>query len=177
MLPGDAGIAGAVLGLGAEDSLFVFGSLPNILPPGSLWQLQPEGFDYDNATLGFLLGAYGYDRLKPRRKQPARLRLEDLSPRVIATAESICFARDLINTPPNLLGPEQLGDAAFRLADEFGATIERVNDAALQKRFPRIARRWRGFGPSARGNNFLLAREECGSIRTPYFAMRKRRLF
>jgi leucyl aminopeptidase len=136
LLPGEDGIAGAVLGLGQEESLFIFGSLPNDLPAGSLWRLQTEFFDHDNASLGFLLGAYGYDRLKPRKKQPAKLLAADVSPRVIAMAESVCFARDLINTPPNLLGPEQLADAAARLADEFGATIERINGAALQKRFP-----------------------------------------
>ena len=60
LVPGEDGIAGAVFGLGREDSLFTFGSLPGALPPGSFWRLETGSFDYDNATLGFLLGAYGY---------------------------------------------------------------------------------------------------------------------
>jgi leucyl aminopeptidase len=138
LLPGEAGLAGAVLGLGAEESLFVFGGLAAALPPESIWRIETEKFDRDDATLGFLLGAYAYDRLKPAGQSRARLREADAGVRPIAIAQSICFARDLINTPPNLLGPEQLGDAAAALAGAFGATIERVKGAALRGRFPAL---------------------------------------
>ncbi len=139
LLPGADGIAGAVFGLGEEESFFIFGSLSSTLPPASIWRLETAGFfDYDDATLGFLLGAYIYDRMKSRVRQPAQLLAAEVSPRVIATAESICFARDLINTPPNLLGPAQLADAAIALADASGADYERLEGAALAVRFPAL---------------------------------------
>ena len=80
LLPGAGGIAGAVLGLGHEMSLFAFGALPAALPAGSVWRLETAGFNYDNATLGFLLGAYSYNRLKPRSRPPACLLAADVSP-------------------------------------------------------------------------------------------------
>lgn len=138
LLPDQDGIGGAVLGLGQDDSPFAFGGLPGALPQGSVWRLEAGDFDYDGATLGFLLGAYGYDRLKPRTRQPAALRAGDVSPRVTAIAESICFVRDLINMPANLLGPAELADAANALADAFAASIERIGGAALKARFPAL---------------------------------------
>jgi leucyl aminopeptidase len=138
LLPAADGVYGAVFGLGDDDSLYAFGALPNALPAGSVWRIETGGFDYDNATLGFLLGAYGFERLKPRPRQPAQLLASDVSPRVLAVAEAICFARDLINTPPNHLGPAQLADTAIALAEAFGARSERVDGAALAERFPAL---------------------------------------
>jgi leucyl aminopeptidase len=138
LLPGEHGVAGAVLGLGAEASPFAFGGLAGNLPPGSVWRIESGDFSQDDATLGFLLGAYCYDRLKPRAKPPAQLLRADVSARSIAVAESICFTRDLINTPANLLGPLELADAAASLADAFQAKVERIKDAELASRFPAL---------------------------------------
>lgn len=138
LLPGTDGIAGAAFGLGEDASLFAFGALPGTLPAGSVWRLHTGEFNHDDATLGFLLGAYGYHRLKQRTRQPAALLAGNVNPRVIAIAESICFARDLINTPPNLLGPAQLADAAADLATQFGAQCERVIGEVLEARYPAL---------------------------------------
>jgi len=138
LLPGADGLAGAVLGLGDDTSPFAFGGLAGGLPPGSVWRLQPGDFSPDDAALGFLLGAYSYDRLKPRPKPPAQLLAADIGPRAVALAEAICFVRDLINTPANLLGPVELADAACALAGDFQAEVERVNGAALAARFPAL---------------------------------------
>ncbi len=71
LLPGESGLAGAVLGLGEDSSPFAFGGLASALPPGTVWAIQPGDFNPDDAALGFLLGAYAYDRLKPRKRPPA----------------------------------------------------------------------------------------------------------
>jgi leucyl aminopeptidase len=139
LLPGDSGIAGAVLGLGADASPFAFGGLAASLPPGTDWRIEPGDFDAGAAALGFLLGAYQYTRLKPRNRQPARLAAQGVSARVIQIAESVCFARDLINAPPNLLGPAELADAAAGLGQEFGAAVERIRGEALAARYPAMA--------------------------------------
>jgi leucyl aminopeptidase len=138
LLPGQEGISGAVLGLDQDASLYAFGALPYQLPPGSLWRLCAGGACHDNATLGFLLGAYAYDRLKAMERPPALLLAEHVSASVIATAEAICFARDLINTPANLLGPAELADAAMALAERFGAKAERINGDVLSARYPAL---------------------------------------
>jgi leucyl aminopeptidase len=139
LLPGDSGLAGAVLGLGEDRSPFAFGALAGALPAGSLWQPAPGDYDPDDAALGFLLGAYAYDRLKPRLRQPAVLAPAAISPRAAALAESVCFARDLINTPANLLGPAELAAAALALAERFGAGATRIAGADLAARYPALA--------------------------------------
>ncbi len=138
LLPGADGIFGAVLGLGADTSPFAFGALAVNLPPESVWRIVPGDFSQDDATLGFLLGAYHYDRLKPRARPPAKLRRGAVSDRIIAISESICFARDLINTPANLLGPTELADAAFILATDFQAKVDRISGKALTTRYPAL---------------------------------------
>jgi leucyl aminopeptidase len=139
LLPAESGIAGAVLGLGQDFSPFAFGGLPATLPAGSLWDIQPGDFNAEDAALGFLLGAYAYDRLKPRKRPPACLRADSITPRTIATAEAMCFARDLINTPPNLLGPAELAQAATGLAASFSRPAERIAGTALATRYPALA--------------------------------------
>jgi leucyl aminopeptidase len=139
LLPGEAGVEGAVLGLGQDRSPFVFGALSEALPAEGAWRLAPGDFDADDAAMGFLLGAYAFDRLKPRRKPAATLLAETVSPRAAAMASSICFARDLINTPANLLGPAELANAAVALADEFGAASARIHGPALTARYPALA--------------------------------------
>ncbi|HET9146945.1 MAG TPA: leucyl aminopeptidase family protein [Acetobacteraceae bacterium] len=139
LLPGPEGLAGAVLGLGEDRSPFAFGSLPFRLPAGTDWYLMPGDYDGEAAELGFLLGAYQYDRLKPRRRAPARLRPSGRHPEAALTAEAIRLARDLINTPANLLGPAELADAALDLASRFGAHASRVTGEALAEGFPALA--------------------------------------
>ena len=72
-LPGEAGVVGAVLGIGDDTAPHAFGNLAFRLPEGSVWRLQPGDHDADNATLGFCLGAYRYSALKPAKRRAAQL--------------------------------------------------------------------------------------------------------
>ena len=140
LLPGAAATpAGAVLGLGDRPALHGFGSAATSLPAAFAWMPQPGDYSADEAALGFLLGAYRFDRLKGEKKPVARLAAAAASPRAVAIAAAICLARDLINTPPNLLGPQELAQAAAEVAARFAATTTRIQGAALQKRFPAMA--------------------------------------
>jgi leucyl aminopeptidase len=49
------------------------------------------------------------------------------------------MVRDLINTPPNLLGPAELADAAAALGSRQGAACTRIEGAALAERYPVLA--------------------------------------
>ena len=57
----------------------------------------------------------------------------------LAQANAICMARDLINTPANLLGPVELADAAIALGRRFGAETSLVDGDALDRDYPTVA--------------------------------------
>jgi leucyl aminopeptidase len=137
LLADAAGLRGAVFGLGDTVSLYNFGALPVVLPPGTCWRFEPGDFAADDAALGFLLGAYAFDKFKPRPRAPAQL--ASASPRVLTLARAVTTARDLINLPANHLGPAELADAVIQLAETYGATSERITGAALLSAYPALA--------------------------------------
>ncbi|HET9018527.1 MAG TPA: leucyl aminopeptidase family protein [Acetobacteraceae bacterium] len=139
LLPGGAGIDGAVFGLGDDRSPFPFGDLPFRLPSGVAWELAPGDYDRDAAVLGWCLGAYRFRSFKAPSREPARLSLTDTHPAALAEAEAVWMVRDLINTPANLLGPAELADVALALADRHGARTLRVAGAALAETYPAVA--------------------------------------
>ena len=143
LLPGEGGVAGAVLGLGADRSPFAFGDLANKLPAGTAWRIAPGDFDPAGATLGFLLGAYRYDRLKLVRHEPATLAVSGQL-RALSEAAAAWMVRDLVNAPANQLGPSELAEAAVALGTRHGATAFRIEGEALASAYPTIAAVGRG---------------------------------
>jgi leucyl aminopeptidase len=144
LLPGTGGLDGAVLGLGDDRSPHAFGSLSAQLPEASLWRLASGDHDIEAATLGFCLGYYRYNTLKPVERRFAKLVAAEglVRPRSIAAAA--WMARDLINTPPNLLGPVELADAAKSLGTRYSAAVEIAEGAALDESYPTVAAVGRG---------------------------------
>ncbi len=142
LLPGPGGLAGALAGLGNDRSPWAHGGLPTALPPGSVWKLADGDFDRDSAILGFCLGAYRFGALTSKQRSSALL-ATDVSPS-LAVARAIWLARDLINTPANLLGPSELADAVIALGERHGAATARVEGAALDAAYPAIAAVGRG---------------------------------
>jgi len=147
LLPDPAGaIAGAVFGLGSQRSRargrFLLAQAAAALPEGD-WQIA-EGLDADGAAeaaLGWALAAYRFDRYKAQKPQKARLVLpagvDGARLRAIIAGEYL--TRDLINTPADDMGPEQLAAAAAALAAEFGARVTlTVGDDLLTGNFPMI---------------------------------------
>ncbi|MDD2862092.1 MAG: leucyl aminopeptidase family protein, partial [Acidiphilium sp.] len=61
------------------------------------------------------------------------------TPRADALASAVCFARDLINTPANVLGPAELADAGADLAARFAQKSIRIVDDALTTGYPALA--------------------------------------
>ncbi|HTR17915.1 MAG TPA: leucyl aminopeptidase family protein [Acetobacteraceae bacterium] len=144
LLPGPDGLAGAVLGLGEETGPFVFGALPFGLPEGTNWRLEPGGYAPEEAVLGFCLGAYRYTALKAPARAPARLAMPDGCAPALAAARAAWLVRDLINAPANLLGPEELAEAARALAGRHGAECEIIAGEALESGYPAVAAVGRG---------------------------------
>ena len=56
-----------------------------------------------------------------------------------ACAEAMGAARDLINTPPNELGPQELAEATVALADRYHGQSVVYSGAALASGYPLIA--------------------------------------
>lgn len=149
LLPGaDGSVESAVLGLGegkseAERGPHAFGGLASRLPEEGAWRIDPADLSAETATLGFLLGAYGYDRFRAPRRPPATLSVPALSP-AVEEARAVWMVRDLVNTPANLLGPAELADAAAELGARFGARAVRIAGEALAEGYPTVAAVGRG---------------------------------
>jgi leucyl aminopeptidase len=139
LLPGEDGLAGAVLGLGADRSPFAFGGLARRLPAGSVWRLRPGDYDAAGAVLGFCLGAYRYPQFRAETRATARLVVGSADEAPLAEAGAVWMVRDLINAPANLLGPRELAAAALDLAARFGATAALIEGAALEAAYPALA--------------------------------------
>jgi leucyl aminopeptidase len=141
VLPGKDGGITAVLA-GMDTPLWSAGALPGKLPEGDYmlagaWEAEAAT---DVAT-GFLLGGYTFGRYKDVKVPKARLMWPGMADRGVAEAiaRGVCLARDLINTPANDLGPEELCGAVRAVGEEFGAEItELAGDALLANNYPTI---------------------------------------
>lgn len=129
LLPNPSGgLAGAFLGLGdrAQASRHRFAlAHATALPPGTWRVVLPEGIDRDEAALALLLGQYRFTRYKGSPYSGAQFTCPEGvdADRIRAQAAGEFLTRDLINTPANDMGPDDLEAAARALADEIGATI------------------------------------------------------
>ncbi|MEM9575501.1 MAG: leucyl aminopeptidase family protein [Pseudomonadota bacterium] len=95
----------------------------------------------ENETLGWLLAGYRFDRYSETGKMGARLVCPDGvdAAHVAAIAAGETLTRDLINTPANDMGPDELEVAARDLAGTYGATCTVVSGAdLLEQNFPLI---------------------------------------
>ncbi|WP_333817330.1 leucyl aminopeptidase family protein [Tabrizicola sp.] len=144
----DGGLAGAVAGFGTDQARrrLRFGLAKAVagLPAGD-WALEGrlDGPERTEAALAWLLSGYRFDRYRPSRKAAAPPRLvcpEGLdAARLIAMAEAEALTRDLINTPAEDMGPQELEAAFLALAAEYGATTEVIRGEDLKARnFPMI---------------------------------------
>ncbi|MGM0560129.1 MAG: leucyl aminopeptidase family protein [Pseudomonadota bacterium] len=129
-------------GVEAVGDIWSYGALPKSLPPGT-YEIQPaldrEGANA--AALGWALGSYSYnhyrkvDRLSASLVWPQNCDTESVK----RLARGIGLTRDLINTPANDMGPEELEEAARQLAGEHGAALHVTEgEALLEENYPAI---------------------------------------
>ena len=144
----DGMVAGAVAGYGLPQARrrLRFGLAKAVagLPAGD-WRLEGalDGAERTEAALAWLLSGYRFDRYRPGRKPATLPRLacpEGLdAARLLAMVEGEALTRDLINTPAEDMGPEELEAAFLALAGEFGATAEVIRgEDLLARNFPMI---------------------------------------
>jgi leucyl aminopeptidase len=140
----DGSIAQVLFGLENADSksrdLFRPGALPGLLPSG-VYRFANAPHDARLAALAFALGAYRFGRYHKPEARDVRLAPPDGVDiaDIARMAEAATLARDLINTPANDMGPEELALAARELATRFGASFGCiVGDELIRQNFPLI---------------------------------------
>jgi leucyl aminopeptidase len=142
LLPDEkGGSLGALFGLDAEGGdPFFAGKLSGLLPEG-VWKFEAAPKDARLAALAFALGAYRFARYRKAEQKNVRLALPEGIDGVELSriVEAVFLARDLVNTPANDLGPENLEAEAKKLAERYGARFEStVGEDLLKKNFPLI---------------------------------------
>jgi leucyl aminopeptidase len=149
LIPSQTGeVQAAVAGLGTAQARarLRFGLAKAVagLPAGA-WTLAgdlPQPL-VEEAALGWLLSQYRFDRYRPGKAAAALPQLvapQGIDPaRVAAMAAGEFLTRDLINTPAQDMGPDQLEAAFLDLATRFGATAQVIRgDDLLALNFPMI---------------------------------------
>ena len=102
---------------------------------------KPNDTDLDNATLGWALGSYAFNRYRQSKKTVSKLAVA-ASPTLTAisnTAQAVYLTRDLINTPASDMGPGELAACAKDTADRFNAVCKVItgNDL-LRDNYPMV---------------------------------------
>jgi len=143
LVPDEAGgIACAVLGLGIGTDALALAQGSEDLPQGAYALGDvPRNVGGANAALAWILGTYAFTRYGKKARESAKLVLPKTvdGEEVSRIAGAVFLARDLVNTPANDLGPEELAAAARDLAKRHGAKIKlTVGDALAKDNFPLI---------------------------------------
>lgn len=123
--------------------LIDFAQLATSLPTGHTYCIAPDqALDEEQAALGWGLGGYQFDRFKQQKAPgyadlavPASVDFQRLTDQL----EAIYLARDLVNTPPSHLGPQEMAAKAKDIASQHGAKIRVIEDEDLLKEnFPAV---------------------------------------
>lgn len=145
LVPGKGGkLVGAVFGVEGASAKsknpFLAGRLVGALPAGN-WRFEGAVDDARLAALGFALGAYRFRRYKAGEDDGVRVAAPkgvDLA-EIERTVAAVALGRDLVNTPANDMGPQEIEDAIRRLAKQHGAKVNAiVGDELLKRNFPLV---------------------------------------
>ena len=141
------GLQAVWAGVRSADHPWALSALPRALPAGR-YRLADTGLgeaglpaDPQAAALSWQLGAYAFGRYKAPRRAAAELQLpaSDAARHGLLLAQVVAHTRDLVNTPAEDMGPEQLAEAVKAVAQAHGAKFKQtVGDALLKANFPAI---------------------------------------
>ena len=137
----EGGVEKIIFGVSNDEHIrWALGNISGALAEGNYHlegDLQSE--QLEALAIGWALGQYSFEITeKPEKKSYALLYLENIEP-VLAVVDAITLVRDLINSPPNRMMPEDLSRATRKLATQFGADFSEVVDSAtLKTEYPAI---------------------------------------
>jgi len=127
---------GALVGIGRREEPLALGAASDRLSAGDY---IVDGDLSANDALGWALGAYKFSRYKDTTPPPTLILPEGMATEpLFSMAEAAYLVRDLINTPAEDMGPDELAAAAEALASRFGAEITVLNDDAVEEGFPLV---------------------------------------
>lgn len=140
---GHGRVAAVIAGIGEKPDMWSIAALPEKLPPSAYNLVTSQSRKMQEAMcLGWQLGSYQFGRYRKKKdkKLATLLPPKGCNTQFINTmAESIAFARDLINTPANDMGPAELAVAAKETAKKFGAKYhEIIGEDLLKHNYPAI---------------------------------------
>ncbi|MFD2204498.1 leucyl aminopeptidase family protein [Kiloniella antarctica] len=138
------GIDFVVVGLGDRDApgIWTVAGLSHSLPSGRYClKDKVSSVVATEIALGWAIGSYRFTRYKQSDRALASLVWPDNADQqqVSSLAGGVHLTRDLINTPSNDMGPEELATAASQLAGEYEADCNVIiGDDLLQANYPAI---------------------------------------
>ncbi len=140
VLPTADGALAAILGIGDVLDPWSYAHAPYALPVGD-WRVDGTLTPAvrDALQLGWGLGAYRYSHFRKPSRAPARLMLDAFDDETFDLLAACVRVRDLVNTPTEHMGPEQLEQVVCGIAERHGADIEVVRgEDLLAQNFPAI---------------------------------------
>lgn len=143
LLPGADGVpAAAVAGIGDPLDPASLGHLPLLLPPLAfrLAADSPLAVPPGRALLGWGLGAYKFARYLKSTRPTAMLAIDTgAQAEALAMLAASCQVRDLVNTPTEHMGPDELEATVQAMAQTHGAGFRCVRGPELlAQNFPAI---------------------------------------
>ncbi len=132
----DGGLSQVFVGSSENSDGFSAVRVCRLLPAGTyVFEDAPKLVE-----LAWCLDAYVFDRYKSQSRDVPKLVCSgDVNyEAVVSQANATFLVRDLINTPSNDLGPDELEAAARKLASAHKAKISVISGAALQRGFPMV---------------------------------------
>lgn len=141
LLPNEQGALVAVVVAQADDLLWGYADLATRLPVGEYYFTQVDDNALFNRALAWGLECYRFAKYKKNETVFARLVLPNSidSEHLETLVTSIYWLRDLINTPTQDMGPQQLAEVTQQLAMNYNAQYsEVVGDALITANFPAI---------------------------------------
>ena len=142
LVPSDDGDLACVVASSRSSGPFAIAHLPARLPPGTYHlQAQWTRDQLEDASLGFALACYRFDRYKRRERPEVRLVVDSScrGERLRNIADSIHLVRDLINTPAQDMMPGDLARTVRDLAAENGARFSEIaGEDLLSQGFPAV---------------------------------------
>ncbi len=123
-----------------KSTSLALGKLATLLPKGRYYFASGISSE-DMAALAWMLSAYDFKKYSGTAKDWPQLAVGKNVDRkeIRLVSNGVNLARDLINTPANDMGPQQLEKAVRKLARAHKATVSVIRgDALLKKNFPLV---------------------------------------
>lgn len=138
----EGGIKACLFGVAKDGHLYQLAGLPAKLPEGAYrLESQWNAAQRAQAALGWGLACYRFSRYRKNKELNSRTLVldADIADRVESLLEAQALVRDLVNTPTEDLGPQQLEDCVREVAQRFEAKCKVVRGEDLLKHnFPAI---------------------------------------